>query len=309
MIIITIVVLCRNRIEYFKLAIKSIIEQNNQKFKILISDNSTNLEIKNIVEEKFPSIEYISWFPGISLDEHMRRVIDMVNTPYFVMFHDDDLLDKEYLNNILEQFENNPNAAAIGTNGTLIDINGKKIQRNEIGNKYIFNQSKLLVEFNDKKKLAMQYLSGDAGGVAPFSSYAYNKKIISGLYPEMKMGGNYFDTLFLIKILDRGKIIWINKLLVKIRTSHENVSSLSKLDYKFFINQLKNKNYYAINKIYIDEYRLLRIFNLCEKKKKKLPYPVIKFFIKTMPELIITSKTFRYRLIRKIIKIITFVNK
>lgn len=300
--IITIVLLCRNRLNYFKETIKTIIEQNNDSFKILISDNSTNLQINNLVKEEYSTIDYISWFPGIPLEEHISRVIDIVNTPYFVMFHDDDLLDKEYLNNILEQFKINPNAVAIATNGILIDNNGKKILKNEIGSEYCFKKKEKLIEFQEKNKFALQYLSGDAGGVAPFSSYAYNKKLILGQYSEIKLGRNYFDTLFLIKLIEKGKIIWINKILVEIRTSHENVSSLSKMDYKYFIAQLKYKNYHGINKIYIDEYRILRIFNLFEKKQKKLPLPVIKYFIKIIPQLIIKSKTFRARLFRKIIK-------
>ena len=150
-----------------------------------------------IVKADFPSLEYLSWFPGISLAEHFKEVISLVTTPYFVLFHDDDLMEPEYVKYILEQFQSTPLAAAVATNGVTINSKGQRIIKNEVG----FKSHKIIETFYDKNRFVLQYLVGDFGGIASFCSYAYNTNLIRGIYPNFLKCRYYFDTIFLTEIL------------------------------------------------------------------------------------------------------------
>ena len=114
MSLLTVVLLSHNRPMFATAAIESILDQSEKKFKFWVSDNSSNKELQEIVKDRFPEIEYKSWFPGVSVGEHFKKVLSSISTPYFVMFHDDDLMEPDFARKILEAFKEEPLAAAIG---------------------------------------------------------------------------------------------------------------------------------------------------------------------------------------------------
>ena len=111
-------------------AIKSILNQTEKNFKFIISDNSSNKELSDLVKSEFSSLEYISWFPGMPAFEHFKKVISLINTKYFVLFHDDDTMESEFVKIILDQFHLTPNVAAVGTNGFLMTSTGQSMGEN-----------------------------------------------------------------------------------------------------------------------------------------------------------------------------------
>ena len=128
MSLLTIVLMTHNRPVLAVNAIESILNQSEKDFKLVVSDNSSNKELQEIMEARFPQVEHKSWFPGMPLAEHFKKVISLVDTAYFVMFHDDDLMEPDYVKRILEEFKKEPHAAAIATNAWKIDKDGEKIQ-------------------------------------------------------------------------------------------------------------------------------------------------------------------------------------
>jgi len=304
--LLTVVLLCHNRPGLAVEAIKSILNQSTSAFDIVISDNSSNRKLHDIVNSDFPSLEYKSWFPGISLIEHLRKVITSVVTPYFVMFHDDDIMEPEYVRTILKQFSATPHAAAVGTNGIMINSVGTQIMSGPTGNAHVFACTDDNSIFREKNKFLLQYLAGDFGGAANFSSYAYNTEIIKGIYPDITKCRYYFDTMFLSQILERGPIIWINEPLVRLRIHSGALSSSATgvLDYKSFINLIPKEFGNEIEQIYIDEYHCTDLYATLEKRGRGIPYPALKFFICVFPKLVISSRTFRRRVLNKLINLI-----
>jgi hypothetical protein len=254
-----------------------------------------------LVKNEFPSLEYVSWFPGMPAFEHFKQVISLVNTKYFVLFHDDDTMESEFVKTILEQFQLNPNVAAVGTNGFSMTSTGQNL-----GDKYYFTSRNHIDSITDKHSLVMRYLVGDLGGVSPFCSYAYNTDLIRGLYPDYSRARNYCDTVFLAEVLERGGIIWVNKPLVKVRCHDDNLSYASGVsDYKGFLNLIRTEFGLVFKKRYIDEYRLPHLFVAMQRKGRRLPWSVIKYFIYAFPGLIIFSSSFRNRMLKKIIRLLS----
>ena len=302
--LLTVVLLCHNRPAYARESIESILNQSIPNFKFIISDNSTNSDVSNLVKNKYPFLEYKSWYPGTSAIDHFRNVISLVSTPYFVMFHDDDIMEPDYVTTILRQFSSNPYAAAVATNGTMINPNGDLI-KNVIGSINVFDSNKDEIIFHHKNKFLAQYLAGDFGGAANFSSYAYNTDLIKGIYPDLSKCRYFFDTIFLTQLLDRGPIIWINKPLVKVR-SHESTisSSCGVRDYKSFVSFISKKFGSKIKSIYINEYHFTHLYVSLEKRGRGYPAPVLKYLFLTFPQLFVSSSSFRRRFWNKSINIL-----
>jgi glycosyltransferase involved in cell wall biosynthesis len=299
--LLTVVLLCYNRPLFAREAIKSILNQSEKNFNFIISDNSTNNELKDLVKSEFPSLEYLSWFPGIPAFEHFKNVISLVNTKYFVLFHDDDTMESEFVENILNQFKLTPNVAAVGTNGFLMTSTGQNM-----GGKCYFTSCNRIDSFSDKRNFLMRYLVGDLGGVSPFCSYAYNAELIRGLYPDYSRARNYCDAVFLADVLERGAIIWLNQPLVRVRCHDENLSFASGVsDYKGFLNLIRTEFGLVFKKRYIDEYRLPHLIVAMQRKGRKLPLPVIKYFICAFPGLIFCSSSFRKRILKKILRLVS----
>lgn len=303
--LLTVVLLCHNRPGFAVEAIKSILNQSTTAFDIVISDNSSNKQLQEIINIDFPTLEYRSWFPGIPAIEHFRKAIFSVATPYFVLFHDDDVMEIDYVRTILRQFSATPHAAAVGTNGIMINSDGIRIKMGVTGNTNVFAASDEDIIFCDKNKFVLQYLAGDFGGAANFSSYAYNTEVIKGIYPDLSKCRYYFDTIFLSQLLERGPIVWINKSLVRMRNHDTTISSsCGVLDYKSFISFITKEFGNEIKQIYIDEYHFANLYVALEKRGRGIPYSALWYLIRVFPKLAISSWTFRRRVLNKLIQLV-----
>lgn len=290
---LTIILLTHNRINFAIQAIKSILNQTNKDFRFIISDNSTTFELRDYVKNNFSEVEYITWYPGISAASHFTEARKLVESKYFVLFHDDDLMDPTYVENILYQFKISPAAAAIGTNGYIINNDGTKINEN-----FLYDSENKIDHFDKASDFIMRYLTVEAGRAAGFSTYAYNKNLIYEIKMDWSRGRAYFDTIFLAEIVNKKNILWINKPLVMVRDHENRISSNCGVrDYKAFVNIVRNEYYTTISEKYIEEYRLVNLFNEL-KKRKKFHNAAIKYFFIYVPKLIVISSNFRKRFYR-----------
>ena len=140
------------------------------------------------------------------------------------------------MQSILNQFSLTPYVAAVATNAIRINSFGVPLKIHLLVNNMFLPSSKTIV-FRERYKFVQQYLAGDLGGCANFSSYAYNADLIKGILPELSRCRYYFDTIFLSRILDRGPIVWINEPLVKLRCHQATISASCGIrDYKSFIS-------------------------------------------------------------------------
>lgn len=301
---LTVVLLCHNRPQLAVEAIRSILNQTNKNFRFVVSDNSSNDELQIRLKSEFPNIARLSWFPCVPAFYHINNVIRTIETRYFVMFHDDDLMEPAYVQHILDRFERFPSAAAIGTNAYPIDMKGE-IKGRELwyhgprGDKHL----------TDRRDLLAQYLVNDLGGIAPFSSYAYNLPIIRGIFTDFGAGRDYCDTLFLLEIMKRGPIVWIDKPLTRIRIHEGNQSNFCAVrEYKIFIAWVRREFRGQVSTIQIDEYRFPRLF-LALARRGRLPSAAFRYFLVAFPRLMIASSSFRMRVVRKLIATVRSVLK
>ncbi len=298
---LTIVLLCHNRPGLAKRAITSILGQSNTQFNLIISDNSTNKDTRHIVQSEFPNLEYVSYFPEIAVFDHFKRAILSIRTRYFVLFHDDDVMGSNYVEQVLRAFKKNNSLVAVATNNGSIDVNGK-INAAKTG---ISIEKDLLIQ--KPRDLLLRYLlSEDGGGAAPFCSYAYRTEKINGLFPDYNKGRNYCDTIFLVEVLSRGNFLWLKDPLINVFSNPDNLSHHSGArDYKSFVSYVKSNYSSEVDKLEIEQYRCLRLLWVL-KNRGKMPYPALKYFMFWIPFLTFRSRFIRQSLLSWVFRILRF---
>ena len=110
----------RNRLEYLKYAIASVLQQDESDFEIIIFDNHSEEDIKSYIQFLNDNrIKYFRTDSFVSVTENWNNALDKSSGDWVVMLGDDDCLMKGYfsvINKLLSQF---PDPDFIYTNGFL----------------------------------------------------------------------------------------------------------------------------------------------------------------------------------------------
>ncbi len=110
----------RNRLQFLKYAIASVLKQNYDNWEIIISDNNSTENIEEHV--KFlndPRIKYSRTKEFVSITQNWNRCVDQATGEYLIMLGDDDILLKNYFEIALKLINNFQNPELIYTNAYL----------------------------------------------------------------------------------------------------------------------------------------------------------------------------------------------
>jgi glycosyltransferase involved in cell wall biosynthesis len=208
-------ILCYNRAELARQAIQSALAQTDKRFQLVISDNSTDGKTKAMVEAEFPQVEYRFREPHLKALDHFNLCIDEASASHVCLFHDDDLLAPRYVERVLAAMARHPQAAAIGVNAWIAEEG--RPQRLSFST----NGAEHLVR--DAGQLAAHYFSRYQIGIAPFPGYVYTRSRIEGLRFD-PAEGKYSDVSWLLRVVERGPMVWIVQPLMTYRLHATNDS-------------------------------------------------------------------------------------
>ena len=257
-----IFLLCHNRPEDAKQAIRSILAQNNQNFTLIISDNSTDDRVESMVREIFPKENYIRRKP-VSATRHCIQCISEVSSSHFCLFHDDDLMCPDFVHEAMMAIAAFPSAVAIGSN-SYIEVKGKTQK------KFSFAALHQYESVKSAKDLANRYFSPHQSGIAPFPGYIYQKKRIHKFYP-LENEGKYSDVTWLLRLIQTGPFVWIRKPIMVYRLHGGNDGlTESRRDRLRFLAYLKKMKIVLGNEI-LENYRYSFIYKPINKSKIKQP--------------------------------------
>lgn len=259
---LSIYILCHNRPDDARQAILSGIRQTDQGYSLTVSDNSSNDEVNQLVRSEFPDIKYIRRTPSLKPLEHFNRCIDEVPSGYLCLFHDDDLMEPNFVSEMKTTIRDNPDAIAIACNAN-IERFGKVEERPS------FLSFRRHEEITSPRDLAMRYFSRFQSGIAPFPSYIYNRSMIDGQRFDSE-GGKYSDVSWLLNLSKKGKIIWINSPLMTYRLHASNDGNTeSRRDRLRFLGYLK-KNRLIIGNGLLQDYRYGFLYKSMIKSNEKI---------------------------------------
>lgn len=254
---LTIYILCHNRPDDARQAILSVIKQTDQAFALIVSDNSSNDEVEHMVKGEFPEIHYVRRLPMLPALEHFNCCIEEVQSDYFCLFHDDDLMSPDFVSAMKENIQDYPSAIAFACNANIESF-GKLEPRPSFRS---FRSHELISTPHD---LAMRYFSRAQSGIAPFPSYVYNRQQVAERRIPVD-GGKYADVTWLLSLVSIGQIVWINKPLMTYRMHASNDGSVESMrDRLRFLRYLK-QNRAQIGDGVLQDYRCSFIYKTIRK--------------------------------------------
>lgn len=259
---LTIYILCHNRPDDTRQAIQSVINQTDQAFTLIVSDNSSNDEVEHMVKNEFPEIQYIRRQPMLPSAYHFKRVIDEAQGDYFCLFHDDDLMHPNFVCTMKQAIQDFPSAVAIACNAN-IELFGNLKPRPS------FRTFRSYDVIHSPRELAKRYFSRSQSGIAPFPSYIYNRHKVSSRMLAVE-GGKYSDVTWLLNIAKTGKIVWIGQPLMTYRMHASNDGNIESLrDRLRFLSYLK-QNKAQIGMGVLQDYRCSFIYKKINKLDDKI---------------------------------------
>ena len=202
--VLTIYLLTHNRPHRAIEAIRSILSQSNDRFRLIVSDNSDNNELSSLLGGLRLSLEYIyrndngACLPAF---EHFNLCISEVETQYFSLLHDDDLVLPNYVAEFWRAQQFFPNAIAFGCNARIRHLSGLE--------KPSFVSSKQYCGPITPQDLAWRYFGKHQLGIAPFPFYVYSKHEIGDMRFSGRFG-KYGDVAWLLGLANQGNMVWIN---------------------------------------------------------------------------------------------------
>ena len=233
------VILSRDRPEFLKQAIDSVLAQNEPlvEFELIVSDNSENENVAKMIEKNYEidSFKVITRTPTLSSRDHFQLVVSELTSEYTVLFHDDDVLHPDYIKTMCAFLENtNEIVSAVGCNAFIFRKNIKKCADK-------MHSFRVVKSFNKRRDFLSQYLFGN-GGKAPFPSYMYNTKFLKEVSINELPCGKHGDVTLLSTLLDYGEIFWVPDVLMYSRLHNLNDNNVYNLANRICLLNFMVKN-------------------------------------------------------------------
>lgn len=253
---LTIFIQCHNRPAFAKLAIESVLRQSNKNFRLVISDNSDNDELCNLVRAEFPGLDYRRRASELSALEHFNISISDADTDFLCLFHDDDLMEPSYVETMLKTITLHPNAVAYSSNAEIIN------QADESnGSSFESKDEHLIIE--NPRALAGRYFSRFPNGIATFPAYIYRSNLVKQIPIDPQTGGKYSDVAWLLEISKHGSIVWNSAKLIRYRMHAENDGGFeSPRDRLRLLGYLKSNSSF-VGQAIIGDYRFFLYKKFC----------------------------------------------
>ncbi|MDI1246507.1 MAG: glycosyltransferase family A protein [Rhodoferax sp.] len=245
--ILSLFILCHNRPDDARLAIRSVLAQSDKAFSLTVSDNSSNDEVQCMIQNEYPDVHYVRRLPMLPALEHFNRCIDEVQTGYFCLFHDDDLMGADFVAGFSEYLQKFPEMIAYACNAHIESFG--KLQQ-----KLSFLSCRNTETISSPRVLAARYFSRAQLGIAPFPAYVYSKERIGKLRFEPD-GGKYADVTWLLGLSMKGPVLWISRPLMTYRIHASNDGATeSRRDRLRFLAFIK-KNHALLGNAILQDYR------------------------------------------------------
>lgn len=197
--------LCHNRPESAKEAIESILAQDVEGLRLIVSDNSSDGRVAEMLARDFPDVRIVQrgCLPALA---HFNACIAEAVADYFCLFHDDDLMGPDFVAEMRRASMRYPDAVAFGANARVVNLeNGARTTSFRA-----FGRYELIGSARD---LFHRYFGRHQTGIAPFPGYVY-RTAVAGKERIPEAGGKYADVTWLLRLASLGRVVWCNTPLM-----------------------------------------------------------------------------------------------
>jgi glycosyltransferase involved in cell wall biosynthesis len=195
---------------YLKNALKSALAQRYENFEIVVSDNCSKDHTQALVEQMDDGrIRYFRQEKNIPANDNFNFCLQQARGDYFLLLHDDDLIDPDFVAACMQAANGDPNIGVICTGTRVIDGNGDilKEKENTIGK--VSADDFFLGWFNGKFPL---YLC----------STLYNTKALKTLGGFYSPKDLFQDVVATVQLIGRHGLLNISEVKASFRRHGEN---------------------------------------------------------------------------------------
>ena len=127
--LVSVIIPTYNRPEYFKLALESALNQTYRNIEVIVSDNSTNDDTENLIQDYLARDKRIKYFHHKNFTANdnwnFARKYNNPKAEYVNWLMDDDLFYPRKLEVMVEIYRNNPDVSLVTSVRDVIDADGK----------------------------------------------------------------------------------------------------------------------------------------------------------------------------------------
>ena len=285
------VVIAYYNLRFFKETLDSLASQTDKDFCVFIGNDNSPEDPLNLIESYKGKLQvsykkYNANFGGIDLTLQWKRCIDEVNTPYFMILGDDDMLSNNSVEEINKELKRNNQINVYRLSMLRINEEGKNITE-------LMDYSDIDTSTDFIVKRAKNEVLSSLGEYV-FSKKKYDKYGIVS-FPK----AFYSDNMMVLQYSDFGRVINIAQAISIIRVSKYSISG-NEIN-NASINEAASKFYYNLVKKYINKFDETDIkyflpYLLYGYKHKILPiniFDLLKLIIKYNGISIVTSILFK----------------
>lgn len=122
--IITVVIPTYNRPKFLYQSLASVLNQKFTNMQILILDNNSNVDLLPIIHRfKDKRIRFIKNSKNLGIICNWNKAIDLCKTKYLAIFHDDDIMLPDFINNSINVLENHKSVGMSYAHANKVDKN------------------------------------------------------------------------------------------------------------------------------------------------------------------------------------------
>lgn len=212
--LVSILIPTYNRPEYFKAALESALNQTYRNIEIIIGDDSTNLETKELVENeyinRYDQIIYYHNERNIGQFDNDLKLLELSNGRYINFLMDDDLFQLSKIEKMMNYFINYEDISLVTSHRELIDEKGNS---NGIfkGTDKIFNKDVII----EGIELGNSLIESSINFIGEPTTVLFDKNKLTepfGMFAGRKYGPNV-DQATWLTLLANGKGVYLNEVL------------------------------------------------------------------------------------------------
>lgn len=258
--LVTVIIPTIGRISYLKGAIDSVLNQSYKNIEIIISDNKSNISVRDALSSYLDSrLRFVRREVRLDFISHINLCIREAEGTYLMILSDDDLISENFIESMVNEFDADP-SVGIGLSPQIIlstsDCELKKINS---------NQRRLIDGWDFIEKY---FLGGLEIPIYTFVSFFSRADLIRefGGFSEFISGsdGSHSDNYLLIKIAQKTNVV-ITESTFGYRVYPESTGLQTPITKLYQAGVIFEKN---INKI------LLLRFGFFSKKYLKLIFTI-----------------------------------
>jgi len=215
--ILTVAIPTRNRPEYLRQSLDSVLNQDFQDRRIIVMDNAPDIDVKDLVEDLGKGeVDYVKFDENLGVIGGWNRAIEACDTKYLSIFHDDDVMLPGFLTKSVNALEENPTAMMSYTQANKVD---PKLNYISIWSDLYPNEG--LIKGQDYLSYTIE--KGCCVTIAPTVVLRRDVFDKVGLFTD-ELCYNSFDFNMWIKIANEFDLVFTKEILVNYRLHEKQMS-------------------------------------------------------------------------------------